>query len=344
MILKLLFLILMLLSLIGLGRAMSMMRYQNKMKLISLGIKSTLNTLSVAVVAFYGDMALHGQDPMNSLRVLFVIANPIVLTILFKPRGRDPWLMPVSIVGALAGTSALAYELLSRAGYVPEWSALDGWFPDATQNVGRISTVYVVFVGSVLAVLLRHKITWRWPSMPYVNHSTRWEFYYLLNGFTRCVLLLLMVLWGDHQSANFYRLIAATVILSFVIDSIVLLVYGTNREVFFQSEHGLPLRAAWNPDVELLVHLLKDQRNFSNSRYSLNEVGQTLGWSSDRISKVVRRDLGMTFKQVLNHFRIAHVAHLELTHPELTKLERLQRSGFASYASYHLARKPVTGN
>jgi hypothetical protein len=172
MILKLLFLILMLLSLIGLGRAMSMMRYQNKMKLISLGIKSTLNTLSVAVVAFYGDMALHGQDPMNSLRVLFVIANPIVLTILFKPRGRDRWLMPVSISGALAGTSALAYELLSRAGYVPEWSALDGWFPDATQNVGHISTVYVVFVGSVLAVLLRHKISWRWPSLPYVNRST----------------------------------------------------------------------------------------------------------------------------------------------------------------------------
>jgi AraC-like DNA-binding protein len=330
-------LFLLLLSLIGLGRALLMMRHQNKVKLIAFGVKATLNALSVAVVAFYGDMALHGNQPVNSLRVLFIVANPVVLTLLFRPKGRDGWLMPLSLTASLSGTLALTYELMSRAGYVPEWSGLDGWFPDETRNVGRISTFYVVFIGGVLAALLRHKITWRWPQMPFVNQSTRWEFYYLLNGLSRCVLLLLMVVWGNYQSASFFKLIAGTVTLSFVIDSLVLLVWGTNREVFFQSEHGLPLTSRWTPEVELLVHQLKDPRNFSNSRYSLNDVGQVLGWSNDRISTVVRRDLGMTFKQVLNHYRLLHVDYLELHHPEFTKLERLQRSGFQSYASYHQA-------
>lgn len=87
------------------------------------------------------------------------------------------------------------------------------------------------------------------------------------------------------------------------------------------------------------MHQLKDPRNFSNSRYSLNDVGQTLGWSSERISTVVRRDLGMSFKQVLNHYRMQHVAHLEAHRPELTKLERLNRSGFQSYASFHQAEQ-----
>lgn len=89
---------------------------------------ATLNALSVAVVAFFGDMALHGNQPGNSLRLLFIVANPLVINFLFRPKGKARWLMPTSLASAVAGTLALFYELVSHRAICPSGRASTGSF------------------------------------------------------------------------------------------------------------------------------------------------------------------------------------------------------------------------
>jgi hypothetical protein len=183
------------------------------------------------------------------------------------------------------------------------------------------------------------KVRWGAHLAPHVVLSARWELLFLANALLRCAAAGAVLVIDPNSSVSALHSTGPWIVASFVLDVAVLLAFGTTRSVFFLSQHGLRLTHPWNAEIERVVNLLEQPECFRNSRYSLNDAGAALGLRNADVSRIVHRDLGITFKQLLFSIRNAHYTSLTRSNPELSKIERLHQSGFHSYASYHLAIK-----
>jgi hypothetical protein len=95
-------------------------------------------------------------------------------------------------------------------------------------------------------------------------------------------------------------------------------------------------------DIERFVQTLKQPSAYTNTRYSLLDAGHALAWSSTKVARALHDATGQSFKDVLTHYRRNHFDLLTLDRPDLSKLERLKQSGFASYANLHYAERRST--
>jgi hypothetical protein len=204
---------------------------------------------------------------------------------------------------------------------------------------GTLGVAYGCYVVAVLSRLMWRKVRWGAHLAPHVVLSARWELLFLANALLRCVAAGAVLLIDPHSSVAALHSTGPWIVASFVLDVAVLLAFGTTRSVYFLSQHGLRLTHPWNAEIERVVNLLEQPECFRNSRYSLNDAGAALGLRNADVSRIVHRDLGITFKQLLFSIRNAHYTSLTRSNPELSKIERLHQSGFHSYASYHLAIK-----
>jgi AraC-like DNA-binding protein len=319
-------------------RALDLMRYQNRTRLMALAVKATLNTLSVATVLAQPILEQYVQSPWHALRIIPLFANPIALVLLFRSPRTSPWLLKTTLITGFTALSAVVWYVAGTLQLVPMPKALNGWFPiQAADRFGHMSLAYLGITLAVLATLMAPRI-----KHARRNRSSRWELLYLANGILRGLILLAIVVATPRRGTQFDSAISLSMSLSVVLDSLILLRFGTNREVFFHSEHGLPLVAPWNPDIERLIQTLKQPSAYTNPRYSLLDAGHTLAWSSTKVARTLHDATGQSFKDVLTHYRRNHFDHLTLNRPDLTKLERLKQSGFASYASFHYAERRST--
>lgn len=330
--------ILLSLNLVVAYRALNLMRYQNRTRLLALAVKATLNTLSVATVLAQPVLEHHVQSPWHALRIIPLFANPIALVLLFRTPRTSPWLLRISLTTGLTALTAVAWFIAGTLHLVPMPEALNHWFPiQAADRFGHMSLAYLGITLAVLATLIAPRL-----HAAQRNRSMRWELLYLANGILRGLILLSIVVATPQRGSQFDTAISLSMSLSVVLDSVILLRFGTNREVFFHSEHGLPLVAPWNPDIERLIQTLKQPSAYTNPRYSLLDAGHALAWSSTKVARTLHDATGQSFKDVLTHYRRNHFDLLTLDRPDLTKLERLKQSGFASYASFHYAERRST--
>jgi AraC-like DNA-binding protein len=322
-------------SLAVLARSLTLMRYQNRTRLIAIAAKAILNTLSVILVVAQAPELYSLPDPWHALRVLPLFANPIALVLIFRRRETSPYLLKTTIAVVAATTLLTATYIFGRLNLVPAPEWLNAWFPiDPIERFGLMSVFYLAFTLVVLTALILPRF-----SQGPLPLSRTWERYYLANGILRGIILITIILALPERTPRFDTFVGISMTLSVLLDSLILFRYGTNRAVLFEAEHHLPLVAPWNPDIERLVQLLAKPETYTNSRYSLLDAGGTLGWSSTKVAQTLHRDLGRTFKQVLTAHRQAHFERLTALNPQATKRELLKQSGFASYASFHYAER-----
>jgi len=322
-------------SLAVLARSLTLMRYQNRMRLTAIAAKAILNTISVILVVAQASEHYSLPDPWNALRVLPLFANPVALVLIFRRRETSPYLLKTTSAVVATTTLLTATYILGRLNLVPQLAWLNAWFPsDPIERFGLMNVFYLAFTLAVLTALILPRFT-KGP----LPLSRTWERYYLTNGILRGIILFTIILALPERTPRFDTVVGISMTLSVLLDSLILFRYGTNRAVLFEAEHQLPLIAPWNPDIERLVQLLSKPESYTNSRYSLLDAGGTLGWSTTKVAHTLHRDLGRTFKQVLTAHRQDQFERLTALNPQATKRELLQQSGFASYASFHYAER-----
>jgi hypothetical protein len=329
--------LLVLANLLVVYRAVNLMRHQNRVRLTALAIKASLNTITAATVLAQPVLSDFISPPWHALRLLPLFANPIALIYLFRSERTSPWLLRVNYSMFTVSLVLVAWYVLGFYLVVPQSELILELFPiDATHRFGPVALAYLAITLGVLAALLWSRVAQRGQIK---NRGIRWEVLYLSNGLLRGLILLGVVLRFNARSLPFDAFVGISMSLSVILDSWILLRYGTNREVFFHSEHGLPLVSRWNPEIEQLLHVLKNPKAYCNPRYSLLDAGQQLAWSSTKVTRTLHHATGLHFKDILTHFRLKHYDHLSRQNPELSKLERVQQSGFSCYSSYHYAHK-----
>lgn len=329
--------ILLLLALNALGLCLHLLalRRQRLLRYVSHGMNKSVAALCLAGAALYAQVALQGSEGRDGIRLALLATYPVMLTLLFRTRLKDRWLLPLTITIAGFGIlSALSTEFLGP-NFATKYSlALDGF-----RQPGVLSTLHGTYILAVLALLIWRKISWNTHHQPHIAQSLKWQFFVLLNAFVRATATALVIALDPPTASKWISNASILVLVSFLADLAVLFTYGTNRSVFFLSEHGIPLTHRWNPDIERIICHLERPEAFRNTRYSLNDAGTELGLRNLDVTTIVHRDLGITFKQLLFHIRHAHFDALTTSNPELSKIERLHQSGFKSYASFHLAHK-----
>lgn len=328
--------ILLALNTLGLCLHLVALRRTHLLRYFDLGMTKSVAALSLAALYLYAEFALLGSPLLDALRLCLVAAYPALMTLLFGRR--DRWLLILTSVVSVGGILAVIYPfaVADPVGGIPVdlGRVLNGF-----AEPGTLGVAYGCYVVAVLSRLMWRKVRWGAHLAPHVVLSARWELLFLANALLRCVAAGAVLLIDPHSSVAALHSTGPWIVASFVLDVAVLLAFGTNRSVYFLSQHGLRLTHPWNAEIERVVNLLEQPECFRNSRYSLNDAGAALGFRNADVSRIVHRDLGITFKQLLFSIRNAHYTSLTRSNPELSKIERLHQSGFHSYASYHLAIK-----
>ena len=328
--------ILLALNTLGLCLHLVALRRTHLLRYFDLGMTKSVAALSLAALYLYAEFALLGSPLLAALRLGMVAVYPALMTLLFGRR--DRWLLILTSVVSVGGIVAVIYPfaVADPVGGIPVdlGRVLNGF-----AEPGTLGVAYGCYVVAVLSRLMWRKVRWGAQLAPHVVLSARWELLFLANALLRCVAAGAVLLIDPHSSAATLHSTGPWIVASFVLDVAVLLAFGTNRSVYFLSQHGLRLTHPWNAEIERVVNLLEQPECFRNSRYSLNDAGAALGFRNADVSHIIHRDLGITFKQLLFRIRNAHFKMLTKTHPERSKIERLHQSGFQSYASYHLAQK-----
>ena len=328
-------LLLLALNALGLCLHLTALRRQRLLRYVSRGMNKSVAALCVAGLALYAQVALQGSELLNGIRLALLAVYPVVLTVLFRTRLKDRWLLPFTLTIAGFGILTLIATLILGPNFTTAYSRGLGGF---TQP-GMLGALHGIYILAVLSLLIWRKISWDSHHQPHIAQSIQWQLLVLLNAFVRCTATALVIALNPPSASAWISNVSILVVASFLIDLTVLFTYGTNRSVFFLSEHGIPLTQRWNPEIERIICHLEEPHSFRNSRYSLNDAGTALGLRNLDVTTIIHRDLGVTFKQLLFHIRHAHFDALSKSHPELSKIERLHQSGFQSYASFHLAHK-----
>ena len=328
--------ILLALNSLGLCLHLVALRRTHLLRYFDLGMTKSVAALSLAALYLYAEFALLGSPLLDALRLGMVAVYPALMTLLFGRR--DRWLLILTSVVSVGGILAVIYPFAAAdpVGGIPVdlGRVLNGF-----AEPGTLGVAYGCYVVAVLSRLMWRKVRWGAHLAPHVVLSARWELLFLANALLRCVAAGAVLLIDPHSSVATLHSTGPWIVASFVLDVAVLLAFGTTRSVYFLSQHGLRLTHPWNAEIERVVNLLEQPECFRNSRYSLNDAGAALGLRNADVSRIVHRDLGITFKQLLFSIRNAHYTSLTRSNPERSKIERLHQSGFHSYASYHLAIK-----
>jgi hypothetical protein len=329
--------ILLLLALNALGLCIHLvaLRRQRLLRYVSRGMNKSVAALCLSGTALYVQVALQGSGARDGIRLALLAVYPVVLTLLFRTRLKDRWLLPLTLsVAGLGLLTLLSTEILGP-NFTTAYSLGLGGFAQP----GILGALHGIYILSVLALLIWRKISWNAKHEPHIVQSLQWQFLVLINAFVRTTATALIIALNPPTASAWISNIGILVLASFAVDLAVLFTYGTNRSVFFLSEHGIALTHRWNPQIERIICHLERPEAFSNTRYSLNDAGTELGLRNLDVTTTIHRDLGVTFKQLLFHIRYAHYRSLTQSHPERSKIERLHQSGFKSYASFHLAHK-----
>ena len=150
--------ILLLLALNALGLCLHLLalRRQRLLRYVSHGMNKSVAALCLASAALYVQVALQGSEIRDGIRLTLLAVYPVILTLLFRTRHKDRWLLPLTITVAGFGIlTLLATEFLGPNFATTYSLGLDGFMqPDV------LGTLHGTYILAVLALLIWRKISW----------------------------------------------------------------------------------------------------------------------------------------------------------------------------------------
>ncbi len=104
-------------------------------------------------------------------------------------------------------------------------------------------------------------------------------------------------------------------------------------------------RDQWRDILNNLTERMKRDRLFLDPQLTIDSLAETTGEKTYRISQALNRELGKSFNDYINEFRVAEVGRLlqSESHQHYTLLAIALEAGFNSKASFNRAVKKCTG-
>ena len=90
---------------------------------------------------------------------------------------------------------------------------------------------------------------------------------------------------------------------------------------------------------DMLAQSLHLEKNLNIDRFS-----KRLGYKPRRVSQLLNDQLGMSFSEFINHYRVEHAKIILSQNPTITIAEVMNQSGFNSESSFYRIFKKMTGD
>ncbi|MBO4907205.1 MAG: helix-turn-helix transcriptional regulator [Bacteroidaceae bacterium] len=89
-------------------------------------------------------------------------------------------------------------------------------------------------------------------------------------------------------------------------------------------------------DIILRLHQLVDEKQmYLQPNLKLDDLTRSLNTNRTYLLKAMKQELQMTFTEYINRKRIVYAQHLMQQHPDMSKTEIAERSGYASTSSFY---------